>query len=234
MSTPHNEANLGDIAKTVLMPGDPLRAKFIADNFLDDVICFNKVRNMLGFTGNYKGKRVSVMGSGMGMPSISIYSHELYEQYDVDTIIRIGTAGGISDDVHLRDIVIAQGASTDSNFAKQYMLPGTFAPIASYDLLEKCVNVAKQENMSYHVGNVLSTDIFYNADPNVNDSWKKMGILAIEMETAALYMNAAYLGKKALGLFTVSDHMYTKESLPAIDRQTTFTDMMKIALEIAE
>jgi purine-nucleoside phosphorylase len=233
MSTPHNEAGNGDIAGTVLMPGDPLRAKVIADTFLEDVVCFNRVRNMFGYTGTYKGSRVSVMGSGMGMPSIAIYSHELYTEYDVDTIIRIGTAGGVADDVKLRDIVIAMGASTDSNMASQYHLGGTFAPLASFDVMERCVQAARAAGACCHIGNVLSTDSFYSADADAIVRWKSMGILAVEMETAALYMNAAYLGKRALGIFTVSDHMFTHESLSADQRQNSFTQMMEIALEVA-
>jgi len=233
LPTPHNEAKLGDIAKTVLMPGDPLRAKFIADTYLEDVVCFNKVRNMLGFTGTYKGKKVSVMGGGMGMPSIGIYSYELFNFYDVDNIIRIGSAGGLSDSVKLRDVVIGMGASTNSNYASQYKLPGTFAPIADFDLLRKAVQAAEQLNIKTVVGNVLSSDTFYNDDKEANDLWRKMGVLAVEMEAAALYMNAARAGKKALCILTISDHIYTGEELSAEDRQKTFRDMMEIALEIA-
>lgn len=232
--TPHNGAQLGDIAKTVLMPGDPLRAKFIADNFLEDVICVNTVRNMLGYTGTYNGKRITVMGGGMGMPSIGIYSYELYHFYDVDNIIRIGSAGGITDDIKLRDIVIGMGASTNSNFAVQYQLPGTFAPIADYGLLRKAVNVAEENNIKVVVGNVLSSDTFYDDNKETNSLWKKMNVLAVEMEAAALYMNAARAGKKALCILTISDHVFTGESLSAEDRQMSFKDMMKIALEIAE
>ncbi len=234
MGTPHNAAQKGDIAGTVLMPGDPLRAKYIAENFLSEVKCFNTVRNMLGFTGIYNGKRISVMGSGMGMPSIGIYSYELFSMYDVDSIIRIGSAGGISDSVKLRDVVIAMGASTNSNYAAQYKLPGTFAPIADFGLLKKAVETAQKENIKVAVGNVLSSDVFYTQDAADNDLWKQMNILAVEMETAALYMNAARLGKKALGIFTISDHLYTKEELSADERQESFHEMMKLALEIAE
>jgi purine-nucleoside phosphorylase len=234
MGTPHNAAQKGDIAGTVLMPGDPLRAKYIAENFLSEVKCFNTVRNMLGFTGIYNGKRISVMGSGMGMPSIGIYSYELFSMYDVNSIIRIGSAGGISDAVKLRDVVIAMGASTNSNYAAQYKLPGTFAPIADFGLLKKAVETAQKENIKVAVGNVLSSDVFYTQDAADNDLWKQMNILAVEMETAALYMNAARLGKKALGIFTISDHLYTKEELSADERQESFHEMMKLALEIAE
>ena len=198
MSTPHNGAEKGDIAKTVLMPGDPLRAKYIADTYLKDVKCFNTVRNMFGYTGTYEGKEVSVMGSGMGMPSIGIYSFELYHFYDVDQIIRIGSAGGISDKVKVRDLVIGMGASTNSNFASQYKLPGTFAPIADFGLLRKAVEIAEEKNIPVAVGNILSSDTFYTDDETANDQWKKMQILCIEMEAAALYMNAARAGKKEL------------------------------------
>jgi purine-nucleoside phosphorylase len=231
--TPHNAAKAGEIAKTVLMPGDPLRAKFVAETYLQDVVCFNQVRNMLGYTGTYKGKRISVMGGGMGMPSIGIYSYELYHYYDVDNIIRIGSAGGISDNVKLRDVVIGMGASTNSNYAAQYKLPGTFAPIADFDLLRKAVQTAERLNIKTVVGNILSSDTFYSDDKDANDLWRKMNILAVEMEAAALYMNAARAGKKALCILTISDHIYTGEALSAEDRQLTFRDMMEIALEIA-
>ena len=230
--TPHNGAIEGQIAKKVLMPGDPLRAKFIAENFLDDYELVSSVRNMYAFTGHYNGKEVTIMGSGMGMPSIGLYSYELYHFYDVDTIIRIGSAGGIQDDVNLMDVVIALGACTDSNFASQYMLPGTFAPIASYRLVERAVEEAKKVGCRYHVGNIFSSDIFYNDRTGVADSWKKMGVLCTEMEAAALYMNAARCGKEALTLLTISDHFYKSDILSAQDRQESFKEMMKIALEI--
>lgn len=232
--TPHNGAKMGDIAKTVLMPGDPLRAKFIADTYLDNVECFNTVRNMLGFTGTYKGKEISVMGGGMGMPSIGIYSYELFHFYGVENIMRIGSAGGISDDVHLRDIVIGMGASTNSNFASQYRLPGNIAPIADFSLLRKAVEAAEKIQVKTVVGNILSSDIFYDDNRETNDLWKKMGILCVEMEAAALYLNAARAGKKALCILTISDHLYTGESLSAEDRQTSFREMMEVALETAE
>jgi len=232
--TPHIKATEGQIAKTVLMPGDPLRAKFIAEKYLSDVICFNEVRNMLGFTGTYKGKRVSVMGSGMGMPSIGIYSYELFNFYGVDNIIRIGSAGALADEVKLRDIIIAMTASTNSNYASQFKMPGTYAPCASFTLLRKAVEKAEAMNLRAVVGNVLSSDTFYDDNVDANDLWKRMGILAIEMETAALYMNAARAGKNALGIFTVSDHIYRGEALSADERQTSFTDMMEVALEIVE
>lgn len=231
--TPHINANLDEISKTVLMPGDPLRAKYIADSYLKNVKCFNTVRNMLGFTGTYKGNEISIMGSGMGMPSIGIYSYELYNFYSVESIIRIGSAGAISDRVRVRDIVIGMGASTNSNFSSQYNIPGIFAPIADYELLSKAVMTAEEKNIKTVVGNILSSDIFYNSDEASNDRWKSMGILAVEMETAALYMNAAKAGKKALGIFTISDHLYTGESLSSEERQVSFTEMMEIALETA-
>lgn len=233
MATPHNEAKPGDIAKTVLMPGDPLRAKFIAETYLEDVVCFNTVRNMLGFTGTYKGKKVSVMGGGMGMPSIGIYSYELYNFYDVDNIIRIGSAGGIAEDIKVRDIVIGMGASTNSSYAAQYKLPGTFAPIADFGLLRKAVEAAERMNIKTVVGNILSSDTFYDDNKEANELWRKMNVMAVEMEAAALYMNAARANKKALCLLTISDHVFTGESLSAEDRQLTFREMMEIALEIA-
>ena len=234
MATPHNAAEPGAIAKTVLMPGDPLRAKFVAETYLENPVCFNTVRNMFGYTGTYHGKQVSVMGSGMGMPSMGIYSYELYHFYDVDRIIRIGTAGGLGDQVQLRDVVIGMGACTDSNYAAQFRLPGTFAPLASFRLVEKAVQAAWRMNVPVQVGNVLSSDLFYGDDETSLDTWKKMGVLAVEMETAALYMNAARAGKEALGVFTISDCPLRGESLAAEDRQTTFTQMMEIALETAE
>lgn len=231
--TPHNSAKKGDIAKTVLMPGDPLRAKFIAENYLENPTQFNTVRNMLGYTGTYKGVRVSVMGSGMGMPSIGIYSYELYKFYDVENIIRIGSAGGIAEDVKLRDIVMGIGACTDSNFAAQYRLPGTFAPTASFDLLKSAVKNAEKLGASYKVGNLLSSDVFYGDYENVNDDWKKMGVLAVEMEAAALYMNAARLHKNALAIATVSDIPSEGLATTAEERQNSFTEMMEVALSVA-
>ncbi|NLP16722.1 MAG: purine-nucleoside phosphorylase [Clostridiales bacterium] len=231
--TPHIGAKTDDIAKTVLMPGDPLRAKFIAEHYLEDLVCFNTIRNMLGYTGTYKGKMVSVMGSGMGMPSIGIYSYELYNFYDVDNIIRIGSAGGIADDIKLRDIVIGMGASTNSDFATQYKLPGTFAPIADFGLLRKAVETAEKLGIKTVVGNILSSDTFYDDNSEANSAWKKMNVLCVEMEAAALYMNAARAGKKALCILTISDHVFTGEALSAEDRQNTFRDMMEIALELA-
>lgn len=231
MSTPHNSAELGDIAKTVLMPGDPLRAEYIAKTYLEDIVQFNKVRNMYGYTGNYKGTRVSVMGSGMGMPSIGIYSHELYSAYGVDNIIRIGSAGALADDMELMDVVLAIGACTDSNYASQYNLPGTFAPTADFGLLKEAHDTAMDMNIKTRVGNILSSDIFYNHDNTVNDRWKSMNVLVVDMEAAALYMNAASLGKRALCMLTVSDHLYKNQSLTAAQRQESFDEMMKLALE---
>lgn len=230
MSTPHNSAEKGEIAKTVLMPGDPLRAEFIAKTYLENPICYNKVRGMLGFTGKYRGIEVSVQGSGMGIPSIGIYSYELFNEYDVDNIIRVGTAGGIADNVNLRDIVIAMGSCTNSSYADQYGLPGTYAPTASYTLLSSAVNVAENHNCTYHVGNILSSDTFYD-DGNSLAAWQKMNVLAVEMESAALYMNAARAGKNALCILTVSDCPLKGISTTAEERQTSFTDMMEIALE---
>ena len=193
--TPHNAAKKGDIAKTVLMPGDPLRAKYIAEKYLENPVCFNTVRNMLGYTGTYNGKQISIMGGGMGMPSIGIYSYELFNFYDVDSVIRIGSAGGYADSLKLRDLVIAIGASTDSNFAAQYQLPGTFAPIADFGLLRKAIETAEAKGVNAVVGNVVSSDVFYGDNSNAADLWKKMGVLCVEMEAAALYMNAARAGK---------------------------------------
>jgi purine-nucleoside phosphorylase len=194
--TPHNGAKLGDIAKTVLMPGDPLRAKYIAEHYLENVKCFNSVRNMLGFTGLYQDKPVSVMGGGMGMPSVGIYTYELFNFYDVDNIIRIGSAGGIADGVHVRDLVAAIGACTDSNYAAQYQLPGTFAPTADYGLLSRAVSKATELGLPVKVGNVLSSDVFYSDNENALKSWKKMGVLAVEMEAAALYYECSASRKK--------------------------------------
>ena len=232
MPTPHNNAQIGQIAKTVLMPGDPLRAKFIAENFLENAVCYNEVRGMLGFTGTYKGKEVSVQGSGMGIPSIGIYSYELFNSYGVENIIRIGTAGSIADNVNLRDVIIAQSASTNSNYASQYNLPGTYAPTASYKLLKEACENAEKLGSTYHVGNILSSDTFYD-DSDSLAVWQKMGVLAIEMEAAALYMNAARAGKNALCILTISDCPFKGLSTTAEERQTTFRDMMEIALETA-
>ena len=231
--TPHNEAKMGEIAKTVLMPGDPLRAKVVAETYLTDVTQYNGVRGMNGYTGFYKGKRVSVQGSGMGIPSMGIYSYELYHFYGVESIIRIGSAGAISDDLAIGDIVIAQGACTDSNYAHQYHLPGTFAPISSYDLMEKSIGFAKEIGATYKVGNVFSSDTFYD-DANSLFDWEKMGVLCVEMESAALFMNAARAGKKALTILTISDCPKKGLAASAEERQNSFKEMMEIALETAE
>ena len=233
MSTAHNNAKEGDFAKTVLMPGDPLRAKFIADNFLTDVVQVNTVRNMFGYTGYYKGKRVSVMGSGMGMPSIGIYSYELYAFYGVEKIIRIGTCGAYAPECKVFDLIIAQGACTNSSWSHQYALPGTFSAISDFEMLKEAYDIAKENNMNVHVGNILSSDIFYNDQPEVWKKWAKMGCLGVEMESYALYSNAAYLNKKALCILTVSDSFITHEETTPEQRQTSFKDMMKVALEVA-
>ena len=233
MSTPHNSAALGDFAKTVLMPGDPLRAKFIAENFLTDARLVNNVRGINGYTGTYQGVPVSVMASGMGIPSIGIYSYELFTQYGVENIMRIGSAGAMSEDVHVRDIVIGMGACTNSNFGDQYKLSGTFAPIASYSMMRTAIQSAEEVGARYHVGNILSSDTFYSDDENANAGWMKMGVLAVEMEAAGLYMTAARLKKNALAICTISDSLITGEALPALERQNTFTQMMEIALRTA-
>lgn len=232
MSTPHNNAKKGDIAKTVLMPGDPLRARFIAENYLDSPVCYNEVRGMLGFTGTYKGVPVSVQGSGMGMPSIGIYSWELFNEYEVENIIRVGTAGAVSDSVALRDVIIGISASTNSNYTSQYRLPGTYAPTASWQLISAAVKAAQTKGCTYHVGSIFSSDTFYD-DANSLAEWQKMGVLGIEMEAAALYMNAARSGKNALAILTVSDCPLRGLSTTAEERQTSFRDMMEIALETA-
>lgn len=232
MPTPHNNAEKNDIAKTVLMPGDPLRAKFIAENYLENPVCYNEVRGMLGYTGTYKGVKVSIQGSGMGMPSIGIYSHELFNEYDVENIIRVGTAGAISDKANLRDLIIGMSASTNSSYASQYRLPGTYAPTASWKLLSAAVSSAEEKECVYHVGNIFSSDTFYD-DANSLAEWQKMGVIGIEMEAAALYMNAARAGKNALCILTVSDCPLKGLSTTAQERQTSFRDMMEIALETA-
>ena len=233
MATPHIKAEKGDFAKTVLMPGDPLRAKFIAETFFENPVLVNNVRGIQGYTGTYKGTKVSVMASGMGMPSMAIYSYELFKEFDVENIIRIGTAGAISEKLELRDVVAGIGACTNSNFANQYRLPGTFAPTASYKLLKKTDMVAEKLGIDLKVGNILSEDNFYHEFDDVNPSWEKMGVLAVEMEAAALYMNAARLGKNALAICTISDHLVKKQYATVEERQTTFTQMMELALGIA-
>jgi purine-nucleoside phosphorylase len=215
------------------MAGDPLRAKLMAEKFLDDAVQFNNVRGMLGFTGTYKGKRISVMGHGMGMPSIGIYTYELFNFYGVKTIVRVGSAGAIQTDLHLGDLVIAQGACTNSNYAAQYELPGTFAPIGDFQLLRKAAEACDRMGYAYKVGNVLSSDVFYNENAH-NDKWSAMGVLAVEMEIAALYMNAARSGNRALAICTVSDHIITGEVTTAEERQNTFTKMMDVAFSLLD
>lgn len=232
-NTPHIKATPDDFAKTVLMPGDPLRSEFIAKNFLTDAKLVNNVRNIQGYTGLYKGTPVTVMASGMGMPSIGIYSYELFNFFGVNNIIRVGSAGSIQENVKVRDIVIGMGACTNSAFASQYCLPGTFAPIASYNLMNLAIEEAKTQGANFHVGNLLSSDNFYNDDTEATQKWQKMGVMAIEMEAAALYMTAARAGKNALAICTISDHILTSESTTSDERRSSFTQMMEIALETA-
>ena len=237
--TPHIKATPADFGQTVLMPGDPLRAKYIAEHFLENPVLVNNVRGVQGYTGLYKGVRVSVMASGMGMPSIGIYSRELFEAYNVRNIMRIGSAGAIQPDINLKDIVIAMGASSDSNYQAQFHLMGNFAPICSFEMLHAATQAAEALGAVYHVGNILSSDFFYDDDEGVPDAlnpkknWQKMGIMAIEMESAALYLNAARLRKNALCICTVSDQLVRHEYLSADERQTGFEQMMKVALETA-
>ena len=231
--TPHNEAVEGQIAPFVLMPGDPLRAKHLAETYLEDVEQFNGVRNMLGYTGTYEGRPVSVMGSGMGMPSIGIYSYELFNFYGVESIVRIGTAGGVAPDVHLRDIVLGMGACTDSNYAHQFNVPGTLAPIADFGLLSRAAAAGARLGYPTRVGNVLSSDVFYNDDPTAEQRWAKMGVLAVEMESAALYLNAMRAHKRALTVLTVTDVVSRGEALTAEERQESLTQMMEVALSLA-
>ena len=226
-------AEEGLIAKAVLMPGDPLRAKYVAEHYLEDPVCFNTVRNMLGYTGTYKGKKISVMGHGMGVPSVGIYSYELYQFFGVDTIIRIGSAGGIGDGVKLRDVVIALGASTNSHFADQYRFPGQLCATADYGLLKDAVAAAERLGVRADVGQVFTADQFYNDNPEAGEMYRKFGILALEMEAAGLYWTAQRLGKRALAILTISDHIFTGEALNAQERQDSFREMMEIALETA-
>lgn len=230
--TPHISAQYGDFAKTVLMPGDPLRAKWIAENYLDNPILVNNVRGVQGYTGTYKGVKISVMASGMGIPSIGIYSYELFNFYGVDNIIRIGSAGSMRKDIHLRDIVIGQGSCTNSNYAKQFDLPGTYAAICDYGLLEAFVNEAKAMGVRYHVGNLLSSDTFYSDNAEETSKWFKMGVMAVEMESAALYMNAARAGKKALALCTISDCLLSTELMTSDERQKSLGEMIELALNV--
>ena len=231
--TPHIAAKKGDFAQTVLMPGDPLRAKFIAENFLDKTRLVNNLRGIQGYTGYYKNKRVSVMASGMGQPSIGFYSYELFNFYDVENIIRVGSCGCFDKDLHVRDLILAMGACTNGNYAAQYNLPGTFCPIADFGLLKKAASECEKKTLNYKVGNVLSSDMFYD-DADSGMLWTKMGVLGVEMEAAALYMNAARAGKKALAVLSVSDSfVHKEENLSGDEREKSFTDMMKVALEIA-
>lgn len=234
MNTPHIKLeNNARIAESILLPGDPLRAKFIAENFLENAQRFNSVRNMFGYTGEYKGKLVSVMGTGMGMPSMALYSYELIKFFDVKRLIRIGTCGAMQKNMNLYDVVLAMGAATDSNYASQYNLPGTLPAIASFNLLKDVEATCEKHAQTSHVGNVLSSDFFYNADADALKKWMDLNVLAVDMETAALYWNAIYLGVEALSIMTVSDHIITGEKTTPEERQTSFTKMMDIALEVA-
>lgn len=230
MST-HINAEKGQIAESILLPGDPLRAKFIAENFLTGATCYNEVRNMFGYTGTYKGVPVSVQGTGMGMPSIGIYSWELISDFGVRNLMRIGTAGSYHKDIKVRDIVVGLSASTNSNYAEAFDLPGTYAPCASFDLLMKLEDASEELGIPFHAGNILSSDTFYDTREDTWKRWAKMNVMAVEMEAAALYMNAAYLGANALAIMTISDHFVTGEETTAEERQESFTDMMKLALE---
>lgn len=231
--TPHIQAMPEDFGKVVLMPGDPLRSKFIAETYLESPKLVNSVRGINGYTGFYHGEKISVMASGMGMPSMGIYSYELFNFFDVDAILRVGSAGALREDVKLMDLVLGMGASTDSAYAAQFGFPGTLAPLADFGLLELAADVCRERDASFRVGNIVSTDAFYNDDPGVNERWRRMGVLAVEMEAAALYMNAARAGKKALAVCTVSDHLFRSEKLSTQERQTGFTEMIEVALETA-
>ena len=226
-------ADEANIAKAVLMPGDPLRAKYVAEHYLENPVCFNTVRNMLGYTGTYKGKKLSVMGHGMGVPSIGLYTYELYQFYGVESIIRIGSAGGVGDDVHVRDVVIAMGASTNSHFVDQYKFPGQLCATATYSMLRDAVEAAEKLGVRADVGQVFTADQFYNANAEAGQMYRKFGILALEMATAGLYWTAQRLGKQALSILTISDHIFTGEALSAEERQDSFHEMMEIALETA-
>ena len=233
MATPHNTAEKGDFAKTVLMPGDPLRAKYIAEHYLTDPKLVNNVRGVQGYTGTYKGVPVSVMASGMGMPSMAIYSYELFNFYDVENILRVGSAGAVSMELKVRDIVLGQGACTSSSMQDNFGVKGHFAPLGNWDLLKCAAEICEERKLRYKAGNLISSDIFYNDDPSFNQPFVNLGALAVEMEAAALYMNAARAGKKALAICTISDHILTGEATTAEERQTTFNDMMEVALEVA-
>ena len=230
--TPHINATPEDFAETVLMPGDPLRAKYIAENYLEDAKLVNNVRGIQGYTGFYKGKRVSVMASGMGQPSIGIYSYELFNFFGVKNIIRVGSCGAFSKELHVKDIIIALGSCTDGNFAHQYRLPGTFCPIADFGLARTAADICEEMKLNYRVGNIFSSDVFYD-DANSGMEWSKMGVLGVEMESAALYCNAARAGKKALTICSVSDSFVYDEVMPAEEREKSFTNMMVLALETA-
>ena len=231
--TAHINATPEDFGRTVLMPGDPLRAKFIAETYLENPRLVNSVRGINGYTGTWKGTKVSAMASGMGMPSIGIYSYELFNFFGVDNILRIGSAGALREDVHMRELVIGMGASTDSCFAQQFRLVGNLAPLADYRLLRTAADVCEEMKLAHHVGNIYSSDVFYNDDFSVNARWGEMGALAVEMEAAALYINAAKAGKRALAICTVSDHLLTGEKLSSEERQCGFRNMMEVALEVA-
>jgi purine-nucleoside phosphorylase len=231
--TAHIKATPEQIAKTVLMPGDPKRSELVAKKFLKDAVMFNDVRGVKGYTGTWKGVPVSVMASGMGMPSIGIYSYELYHGFGVENIIRIGSAGSMREDVRVRDIVLGMGACTDSAYGNQFGLDGSFAPICDYELLARSVEIGKEKGFRTHVGNILSSDVFYDDNPDRNLLWRKMGVLAVEMEAAALYMNAARAGKRALAICTVSNSLVTGEELSADERETTFGEMIELALDVA-
>ena len=231
--TPHIAAKKEDIAKTVLMPGDPLRAKFIAETFLENPVLVNNVRGVQGHTGTWKGVPVTVMASGMGIPAIGIYSYELYNFYGVENILRVGSVGALSEKLHVRDIILAQGACTNSAYASQFGCRGSIAPIADYGLLRTAADIAEERGLRYAVGNLLSSDTFYDDDKTASAAWIKMGVLGIEMEAAALYLNAMRAGKKALAICTVSDHVITGEETTAEERQTSFREMMELALEVA-
>lgn len=231
--TLHIKPNGVEIAETILLPGDPLRAKFIAENFLEDAACFNEVRGMLGYTGTYKGKKVSVMGSGMGPASMGIYSWELINVFGVKNLIRIGSCGAMQEDIELYDIIFGMGTATDSNYGHQFNLPGQFPLTASFDLLEKAKKIADDKGQQVHIGNILSSELFYNADPTAIKKWQDMGILSVEMESVALYWNAIQAGVNALCILTVSDHLLTGEATTTEERETAFTKMMEVALELA-
>lgn len=233
MKTFHNEAGPGQIGNIVLMPGDPLRAKYIAETYLTDSFCYNRVRGMNGYTGYYKNKKISVQGSGMGIPSMGIYSYELYHDYDVDMIIRVGTAGAISTDVQVGELILAMGCCTNSNFTAQYHLPGSFSPIADYGLLEAAVNQARKSGIPFHVGNIYSSDVFYEDQKGEKGEWKKMGVLAQEMETLSLYCTAARAGKRALSMLTAGSSLHQQKTLTNEEREQNLDSMIRCALEVA-